>query len=53
MHPTTTISIQVWLEEHEKEFKVLTWPPNSPHLKLIECDALEQLWSMEANPQDP
>ena len=28
--------VQEWFEEHDKEFKVLPWPPNSPDLNLIE-----------------
>ncbi|KAJ8271951.1 hypothetical protein COCON_G00108100 [Conger conger] len=33
--------VQEWFEEHEKEFKVLTWPPNSPDLNLI-----KHLWDV-------
>ncbi|MCI4375917.1 hypothetical protein PGIGA_G00114930 [Pangasianodon gigas] len=45
--------VQEWFEEHDKEFKVLTWPPNSPDLNLIEhlwyvLD--KQVQSMEAPP---
>ena len=33
-----------WFEEHYKQFKVLPWPPNSPHLNPIKhlWDGLEQ-----------
>lgn len=30
-----------WLEEHDKEFKALTWPPNSLDHLLI-----EHLWDV-------
>ncbi len=45
--------VQEWFEEHYKELKVLTWPPNSPELNLIEhlWDVLEkQVRSMQAPP---
>ena len=47
--------VQEWFEEHDKEFKVLTWPPNSPDLNPIEhlWDVLEQqVRSMEAPPRN-
>ena len=36
--------VQEWFEEHDKEFKVLPWPPNSPDLNPIEhlWDVLEK-----------
>ena len=45
--------VQEWFEEHDKEFKVLPWPPNSPDLNLIVhlWDVLEkEVRSMEAPP---
>uniref|UniRef100_A0AAY5KZE1 Tc1-like transposase DDE domain-containing protein n=1 Tax=Esox lucius TaxID=8010 RepID=A0AAY5KZE1_ESOLU len=45
--------VQEWFDEHNNEFKVLTWPPNSPDLNSIEhlWDVLEkQVQSMEAPP---
>ncbi|KAF7640777.1 hypothetical protein LDENG_00015010, partial [Lucifuga dentata] len=45
--------VQEWFEEHDKEFKVLTWPPNSPDLNPIEhlWDVMEkQVRSMEVPP---
>ena len=27
--------VQEWFEEHNNEFEVLTWPPNSPDLSPI------------------
>ncbi|KAF7641916.1 hypothetical protein LDENG_00268470 [Lucifuga dentata] len=47
--------IQELFEEHEKEFKVLTWPPNSPDLNPIQhlWDVLEkQVRSMEVPPRN-
>ena len=44
--------VQEWFEKHDK-FEVLTWPPNSPDLNLIEdlWDVLDkQVWSTEAPP---
>ncbi|WP_368730569.1 transposase [Klebsiella variicola] len=46
---------QEWFEEHGKEIKVLTWPPNSPDLNLMEClwDVLDkQVPSMETPPHN-
>ncbi|XP_053084513.1 endoplasmic reticulum protein SC65 isoform X3 [Pangasianodon hypophthalmus] len=37
--------VQEWFEEHDKEFKVLTWPPNSPDLNLI-----KHLWDVHGGP---
>ncbi|MCI4391499.1 hypothetical protein PGIGA_G00135220 [Pangasianodon gigas] len=48
-----TVADQEWIEEHDNEFKVLTWPPNSPDLNLIKYlwDVLnKQVRSMEAPP---
>ncbi|MCI4388573.1 hypothetical protein PGIGA_G00087550 [Pangasianodon gigas] len=45
--------VQAWFEEHDKEFRVLTWPPNYPDVNLIDhlWDVLDkQVWSMEAPP---
>ncbi|MCI4387329.1 hypothetical protein PGIGA_G00072870 [Pangasianodon gigas] len=47
--------VQVWFEHHDREFKVLTWSPNSPDLNLIEhlWDVLDkQVRSMEAPPHN-
>ncbi|MCJ8738877.1 hypothetical protein PDJAM_G00040730 [Pangasius djambal] len=47
--------VQEQFEEHDKEFKVLTWPPNSPDLNPIEhlWDVLDkQVRSMEAPPHN-
>ncbi|MCI4389452.1 hypothetical protein PGIGA_G00098170 [Pangasianodon gigas] len=47
--------VQEWFEEHDKEFKVLTWPPNSPYLNLIEhlWDVLDkQVQSMKTPPSN-
>ncbi|KAG5841041.1 hypothetical protein ANANG_G00195380 [Anguilla anguilla] len=47
--------VQEWFEEHDKEFMVLPWPPNSPDLSPIEhlWDVLEkQVRSMEAPPHN-
>lgn len=47
--------VQEWFEEHNNEFKVLTWPPNSPDLNPIEhlWDVLDkQVRSMEAPPRN-
>ncbi|KAE8297395.1 Transposable element Tcb1 transposase Transposable element Barney transposase [Larimichthys crocea] len=47
--------VQEWFEEHNNEFEVLTWPPNSPDLNPMGdlWDALDkQVRSMEAPPQD-
>uniref|UniRef100_A0A3Q3JTD4 Transposase Tc1-like domain-containing protein n=1 Tax=Monopterus albus TaxID=43700 RepID=A0A3Q3JTD4_MONAL len=49
----TAKSVQEWFEEHDSEFKVLTWPPNSPDLNPVEhlWDVLEkQIQDMEASP---
>ncbi|KAK3554948.1 hypothetical protein QTP86_001871 [Hemibagrus guttatus] len=43
--------VQEWFDEHDNEFEVLTWPPNSPDLYPIEhlWDVLDkQVRSMEA-----
>ena len=45
--------VQEWFEEHNNEFKVLTWPQHSPDLNPIEHlrDVLDkQVRSMEAPP---
>uniref|UniRef100_A0A0E9WSK0 Tc1-like transposase DDE domain-containing protein n=1 Tax=Anguilla anguilla TaxID=7936 RepID=A0A0E9WSK0_ANGAN len=56
MRPATPAKIvQEWFEEHDREFKVLPWPPNSPDLNPIEhlWDVLEkQVRSMEAPPHN-
>uniref|UniRef100_A0A671S3R2 Integrin alpha-5-like n=1 Tax=Sinocyclocheilus anshuiensis TaxID=1608454 RepID=A0A671S3R2_9TELE len=47
--------VQEWFEEHNNEFEVLTWPPNSPDLNPIEhlWDMLnKQVRSMEAPPRN-
>ena len=47
--------VQEWFEEHNNEFEVLTWPPNSPDLNPIEhlWDVLnKQVRSMEAPPHN-
>ncbi|KAK3557036.1 hypothetical protein QTP70_024249 [Hemibagrus guttatus] len=44
-----------WFDEHNNEFEVLTWPPNSPNLNPIEhlWDVLnKQVRSMEASPHN-
>ena len=44
-----------WFEKHDKEFKVLSWPPNSTDLNPIEhlWDLLEkQIQSMETTPHN-
>ena len=44
-----------WFEEHNNEFEVLTWPPNSPDLNPVELlwDVLDkQVQSMEAPPHN-
>jgi len=33
--------VREWFEEHDKELKVLSWPPKCPDLNLI-----EQLWNV-------
>ena len=33
--------VQEWFEEHNNEFEVLTWPPNSPDVNPI-----EHLWDV-------
>ncbi|CAN9501504.1 unnamed protein product [Ophioblennius macclurei] len=46
-------SVQRWFEEHDQEFTVLTWPPNSPDLNPIEhlWDLLDkQIQAMEDPP---
>ena len=41
--------VQEWFEEHDDEFKVLPWPPNSPHLNPI-----KHLWDvLEHSPAPP
>ncbi|KAF7659717.1 hypothetical protein LDENG_00294150 [Lucifuga dentata] len=43
--------VQEWFEEHDTEFKMLTWLPNSPDLSLR--DVLEkQVRSMQAPPHN-
>ena len=47
--------LQEWFEEHNRKFRVLTWPPNSPDLNPIEhlWDVLDkQVRSMEASPRN-
>ncbi|KAK3526203.1 hypothetical protein QTP70_017761, partial [Hemibagrus guttatus] len=47
--------VQEWFDEHNNRFEVLTWPPNSPDLNLIEhlWDVLDkQVRSMEAPPHN-
>ncbi|KAK3518097.1 hypothetical protein QTP70_033324, partial [Hemibagrus guttatus] len=47
--------VQEWFDEHNKEFEVLTWPPNSPDLNPIEhlWDVLDkQVRSMKAPPHN-
>ena len=47
--------VQEWFEEHNNEFEVLTWPPNSPDLNPIQhlWDVLnKQVQSMEAPPRN-
>ncbi|KAK3544158.1 hypothetical protein QTP86_003944 [Hemibagrus guttatus] len=47
--------VQEWFDEHNNEFEVLTWPPNSPDLNPIEhlWDVLDkQVRSMEATPHN-
>ena len=47
--------VQEWFEEHNNEFEVLTWPPNSPDLNPIEhlWDVLnKQVRSKEALPRN-
>ena len=49
-----TKMVQEWFEEHNNEFGVLTWPPNSPGLNPIKhlWDVLDkQVRSMEAPPR--
>ncbi|KAK3564521.1 hypothetical protein QTP86_022875, partial [Hemibagrus guttatus] len=46
-------TVQEWFDEHNNEFEVLTWPPNSPDLNPVEYlwDVLDkQIRSMEAPP---
>ena len=31
----TAYTVQEWFDEHVGEFKVLSWPPNSPHLNTM------------------
>ncbi|MCI4382883.1 hypothetical protein PGIGA_G00019780 [Pangasianodon gigas] len=47
--------VQEWFEEHDKVFKVLIWPPNSPDLNPIEhlWDVLDkQVQSIEHPPRN-
>uniref|UniRef100_A0A8P4G4M8 Transposable element Tcb1 transposase n=1 Tax=Dicentrarchus labrax TaxID=13489 RepID=A0A8P4G4M8_DICLA len=47
--------VQEWFEEHNNDFRVLTWPPNSPDLNPVEhlWDALDkQVRSMESPPHN-
>ncbi|KAJ8417445.1 hypothetical protein AAFF_G00286720 [Aldrovandia affinis] len=47
--------VKEWFEGHDKEFKVLTWPPNSPDLNPIDhlWNVLDkQVQSMEASPHN-
>ncbi len=46
---------QEWIEENDKEFKVLLWPTSSPDLNLIEYiwDVLDQqILSMQDSPHN-
>lgn len=47
-------SEQEWLEEHDKELKVVIWPPNSPDLNLIDYlrNAPQEARSREAHPHN-
>ncbi|KAK3558540.1 hypothetical protein QTP86_019008 [Hemibagrus guttatus] len=40
MHRATKM-VQEWFDEHNNGFEVLTWPPNSPDINLI-----EHLWDV-------
>ncbi|KAK3557200.1 hypothetical protein QTP70_026141, partial [Hemibagrus guttatus] len=47
--------VQEWFDEHNNQFEVSTWPPNSPDLNPIEnlWDVLDkQVQSMEASPRN-
>ncbi|KAK3547977.1 hypothetical protein QTP70_001641 [Hemibagrus guttatus] len=47
--------VQEWFDEHNNEFEVLTWPPNSPDLKPIKnlWDVLDkQVRTMETPPHN-
>ncbi|KAK3519389.1 hypothetical protein QTP70_026949 [Hemibagrus guttatus] len=47
--------VQEWFDEHNNQFEVLTWPPNSPDLNPIQhlLDVLDkQVRSMEAPPRN-
>ncbi|KAK3549732.1 hypothetical protein QTP86_007743 [Hemibagrus guttatus] len=47
--------VQEWFDEHNNEFEVLTWPPNSPDLNPIQhlWDVLnKQVRSMETPPRN-
>lgn len=41
VHCHTSDSVQDWFEEHDHEFTVLTWPPDSPDLS-----PMEKLWDI-------
>ncbi|KAK3535233.1 hypothetical protein QTP70_005025 [Hemibagrus guttatus] len=47
--------VQEWFDEHNNQFEVLTWPPNSPDLNPTQLlwDVLDkQVRSMEASPHN-
>lgn len=51
----TALSVRAWFEEHEDEFTVLPWPPNSPDLNPIEnlWDHLDRfVRSMDPQPRN-
>ncbi|KAK3555385.1 hypothetical protein QTP86_015670, partial [Hemibagrus guttatus] len=47
--------VQEWFDDHNNQFEVLTWPPNSPDLNPVQhvWDVLnKQVPSMEAPPRN-